>query len=136
MTRRVLFLCTENSARSQMAEGFLRHWGGSAFEVYSAGTRPSTVHPLTVRVMQEVGIDITGHRSKSVDAFAGMTFDVVVTLCDIAREACPVFPVARRQLHWDIPDPRAVEGSEDERLAAFRRARDLIRARIRETFGV
>jgi len=136
MPQRVLFLCTENSARSQMAEALLRHLGGSAFEVYSAGTRPSTVHPLTVRVMREVGIDVTGQRSKSVDVFAGMTFDVVVTLCDEARETCPVFPGAPSQLHWDIPDPRAVEGSDDERLAAFRRARDLIRTRIRETFGV
>ncbi|GBC85371.1 Glutaredoxin arsenate reductase [bacterium HR11] len=136
MTRRVLFLCTENSARSQMAEGLLRHLGGPAFEVYSAGTRPSAVHLLTVRVMQEVGIDIRDQYAKSVEAFRDMAFDVVVTLCDGARETCPVLPGAPLQLHWDIPDPRAVEGSEDERLAAFRRARDLIRARIRETFGV
>jgi len=136
MVRRVLFLCTENAARSQMAEGLLRALGGSAFEVFSAGTRPSAVDPLTVRVMGEVGIDITGQQAKSVEAFQDMAFDVVVTLCDSAREACPVFHQARLRLHWDIPDPRAVEGPEEERLRAFRHARDLIRARIRDTFGV
>jgi arsenate reductase len=127
--KRVLFLCTGNRARSQMAEGLLRHLAGDVFEVFSAGTEPRGLSPVAVAVMGEIGIDIAGHRSKSVDAFLGQEFDYVITLCDEAREACPVFPGAKRHLHWGIPDPAAAEGS-GAALEAFRRARDEIRRRI------
>ena len=121
---RVLILCTGNSARSQMAEGLLRHDGGGRFEVHSAGTHPSHVRPHAVEAMREVGIDISGHRSKSVDELADQEFDYVVTVCDNAKESCPVFPGKTERIHWSFPDPAAVEGSEGERLAAFRTVRD------------
>ena len=130
---RVLFLCTHNSSRSQMAEGFLRARGGSRYAAFSAGTRPGGINPLAVRAMAEIGIDISeaaGHASKGLDAYAGQSFDLVVTVCDSAAEECPFFPGARRQTHWGFPDPAAVEGSEEERLAAFREVRDAIGARI------
>lgn len=131
--RSVLFLCTHNSARSQMAEGFLRARGGSQYAASSAGTRPSAIHPLAIRAMSEVGIDISeaaGHYSKGLDAVTGSVFDLVVTVCDSAAEECPYFPGARRQEHWSFPDPSAVTGSEEQRLDAFRRVRDAIGARI------
>jgi arsenate reductase len=131
--QRVLFLCTHNSSRSQMAEGFLRARGGSRYAAFSAGTRPGALHPLAVRAMAEVGIDISeqaGHRSKGLDAYAGQRFDLVVTVCDSAAEECPFFPGARRQEHWGFPDPSAATGSEEQRLEAFRRVRDAIGARI------
>ena len=130
-TRRVLFLCTHNSSRSQMAEGFLRVHGGERYAAFSAGTRPGGIHPLAIRAMAEVGIDISaaaGHASKGLDSYLGQPFDLVVTVCDSAAEECPYFPGARRQEHWGFPDPSAVAGSEDERLAAFRQARDAIGA--------
>ena len=130
---RVLFLCTHNSSRSQMAEGQLRARGGDRYDVYSAGTHPRLVHPLAIRAIAELGIDIgavAGYRAKSVDEFRGQTFDLVVTVCDDAAEECPFFPGARRQEHWSFPDPSAAEGSEEERLAAFRRVRDAIASRI------
>ena len=130
MKARVLILCTGNSARSQMAEGLLRHLGndaGDCFEVESAGTRPSRVRPEAIAVMREVGVDISGHRSKSVDEFAGQRFDYVLTVCDNARESCPIYPGHANRLHRSFDDPAAVEGSEEERLAAFRRVRDEIR---------
>ena len=133
MPRRVLFLCTHNSSRSQMAEGFLRARGGSHYAVWSAGTRPSAIHPLAIRAMSEVGIEIgeaAGHSSKGLDAVTGQVFDLVVTVCDSAAEECPYFPGARRQEHWSFPDPSAVSGSEEQRLDAFRRVRDAIGARI------
>ena len=130
--QRVLILCTGNSARSQMAEGLLRHDAGDRFEVFSAGTRPSQVRPEAVAAMREIGIDISSHRSKSVDEFQAQRFDTVITVCDEARESCPVFSAATRRLHWSIEDPAAVEGPEDERLAAFRRIRDEIRGRLQE----
>src|SRR3974390_1706606 len=126
MKERVLILCTGNSARSQMAEGLLRHDAGERFEVASAGTKPSYVRPEAVAVMREIGIDISAHRSKSVDEFAGQAFDYVVTVCDNARDSCPVFPRGTSRLHWSLEDPAAVQGSEVERLAAFRRIRDQI----------
>ena len=129
---RVLILCTGNSARSQMAEGLLRHDGGAGYEVASAGTKPSFVRPEAIAVMRELGIDISGHRSKSVDEFAGKHFDYVITVCDNAKESCPVFPATTQRIHWSFPDPAAVEGSEAARLAAFRQARDAIRTRLRE----
>ena len=124
---RVLILCTGNSARSQMAEGLLRHDGGPTYEVFSAGTQPSRVRPEAVQVMREVGIDISGHRSKSVEEFAGQRFDYVITVCDNARESCPVFPATTRRIHWSLEDPASVQGSDGQRLAAFRRIRDQLR---------
>jgi arsenate reductase (thioredoxin) len=132
--QRVLILCTGNSARSQMAEGLLRHLGndaGDRFEVASAGTRPSRVRPEAIAVMRELGVDISGHRSKSVDEFAGQTFDYVLTVCDNARASCPIYPGHANRLHHSFDDPAAVEGGEQERLAAFRRVRDEIRAYLR-----
>jgi arsenate reductase len=131
---RVLILCTANSARSQMAEGLLRHDAGDRFNVYSAGIRPTQVRPEAITVMQELGIDISGHRSKSVDEFASQDFDYVVTVCDNAKASCPVFPGHTKQIHWSFDDPAAIEGSQEQRLAAFRRVRDELRARLRELF--
>jgi arsenate reductase len=130
--KRILVLCTGNSARSQMAEGLLRHHSGNAFDVFSAGTKPSGLRPEAVAVMKEIGIDISGGRSKSVDEFKDQPFDYVITVCDNAAEACPVFPGATRRLHWPFEDPAAVEGSQEQREAAFRKVRDQIRVRIRE----
>jgi arsenate reductase len=130
MKTSVLILCTGNSARSQMAEGLFRHEGGGRYEVFSAGTRPSRVRPEAIAVLAEIGIDISGQRSKSVDEFIGQPLDLVITVCDNAKEACPVFPGRTRRLHWPFEDPAGTEGSEDERKAAFRRVRDQIRERI------
>ena len=130
---RVLFLCTHNSSRSQMAEGLLRARGGGQYQVFSAGTHPRAVHPLAIQAMAEIGIDISpaaGHRAKGMDEFVGQPMDLVVTVCDEAAEECPFFPGARRQEHWSFPDPSAATGSEEERLAVFRSVRDAIAARI------
>jgi arsenate reductase len=132
MKQTVLILCTGNSARSQMAEGLWRHDAGDLFEVYSAGTHPTTVRPEAIAVMAELDIDISQHRSKSVDEFAGREFDYVITVCDSANEACPVFPGKTQRLHWPFTDPAAVQGPEEFRLAAFRTVRDQIRQRVRE----
>jgi arsenate reductase (thioredoxin) len=129
--KKVLILCTGNSARSQMAEGLLRHDGGDRFDVFSAGTRPTTVRPEAIAALAELGIDISGQRSKSVDEFAGREFDFVITVCDHAAEACPTFPGKTQRIHWSFEDPAAVEGSAEERLAAFRRIRDQIRERLK-----
>lgn len=129
--KRVLILCTGNSARSQMAEGLLRHDAGDRFEVWSAGTRPSRVRPEAIAVMRELEIDISGHRSKSVDEFTSQPFDYVLTVCDNARESCPVFPGKAVTLHKSFEDPAAFEGPEEERLALFRRVRDDLRAYLR-----
>ena len=118
---RVLFVCTGNSARSIMAEALLRHHGGGRFEVSSAGTEPRGVNPLTLRVLEEAGIDATGARSKSVTEYLGATFDYVVTVCDEARQACPAFPGVHESLHWGYEDPSEAAGTEEERLAVFRR---------------
>ncbi|HEU5400903.1 MAG TPA: arsenate reductase ArsC [Terriglobales bacterium] len=123
--RRVLILCTGNSARSQMAEGILRNMAGGRFEVFSAGTRPVGLNPLAVEVLREIGIDISHHRSKSVDEFTGQHFDYVITVCDNAREACPIFPGASQQIHHNFPDPAAFSGCRQS--SAFRQVRDLIR---------
>jgi arsenate reductase len=113
-----------------MAEGLLRHDGGNVFEVFSAGTKPSHVRPEAIAVMHELDIDISGHRSKSVDEFAGQEFDYVITVCDNAKDSCPVFPAKTKRVHWSIEDPAAARGSEEEILTAFRRARDELRARL------
>jgi arsenate reductase len=131
MKQRVLILCTGNSARSQMAEGLLRSLAGDRMEVFSAGTRPSTVNPLAIRAMAERGIDIRQHRSKHLAEFIDQPFDVVITVCDAAAEACPTFPGAARRIHWSFPDPAAVEGSEADRLQAFREVRAAIEDRLR-----
>lgn len=125
--KRILILCTGNSARSQMAEGLVRHDAGDRIDVFSAGTKPSRVRPEAIAAMRELGIDISGHRSKGVDEFTGQTFDLVLTVCDNARETCPIFPGAAKILHHSFEDPAAVDGSEDERLSAFRRVRDELR---------
>jgi arsenate reductase (thioredoxin) len=129
---RVLILCTGNSARSQMAEGLLRGLSRSGIEVHSAGTKPSQVNPLAIEAMKETGIDISGHRSKSVEEFAAQRFDIVITVCDNAREVCPIFPGAPERIHWSFPDPAAVEGSPEEKLRAFRVVRDGLKQRLQQ----
>lgn len=133
--KQVLILCTGNSARSQMAEGLFRQEAGDSFEVFSAGTKPSLVRPEAIAVMKEIGIDISGQRSKSVDEFAGKPLDYVITVCDNAKESCPIFPGATKRLHWPFEDPAPVKGSEEERQAAFRKTRDQIHARIKQFLG-
>ena len=128
---RVLFVCTGNSARSQIAEAVLGHLGGSDFEVYSAGTEPKGVNPYTVQVLDDAGIDWTSARSKSVDEFAGQSFDYVITVCDRARQTCPVFPGSHNSLHWGLEDPAEVDGSDAERRGAFRRTYLELNQRIR-----
>ena len=127
---RVLFLCTHNSARSQMAEGWLRAMAGDRFDVASAGTEATRVHPLAARAMSEVGVDLGGHTSKVVDTLLERPWDYVITVCDSANERCPVFPGRTTRLHWSFPDPSRAEGTESERLASFRAVRDSIRARL------
>src|SRR5215212_1577325 len=129
---KVLFLCTHNSARSQMAEGLLRHLAGDRFETMSAGTEATHVRPLAVRAMNELGIDISGQESKTLERYLGQSFDYVVTVCDAANEACPVFPGARRRLHWSFEDPAQATGSDQDRLRVFRSVRDEIRKRVEE----
>lgn len=118
---RVLFVCTGNSARSLMAEALLRHKDGSRFEVHSAGTEPKGVNRLTLRILAEAGIDASGARSKSVTEYLGQPFDYVVTVCDEARQVCPVFPGVHESLHWGYEDPAEAQGTDEERLAVFRR---------------
>jgi arsenate reductase len=126
----VLFLCTHNSARSQMAEGLLRSLGGPGVEVASAGTEVTAVRPEAIAAMGELGIDISGHESKTLERYLNEPFDEVITVCDDANEACPFFPGARHRRHWSIDDPSQVKGSDEDRLAAFRHARDELRQRI------
>lgn len=132
MTRpRVLFLCTHNSARSQIAEGLLRALAGSRFEVASGGTEATRVHPLAIRAMNEIEIDLSVHTSKTIDAFLGQPWDYVITVCDSANRRCPNFPALTTRLHWSLDDPSQAAGTEEERLDTFRRIRDEILARIR-----
>lgn len=130
--QRVLILCTGNSARSQMAEGLLRHDAGDRFDVYSAGTNPGVVRPEAIAAMRELGIDISGHRSKHVNEFENQHFDCVITVCDNAHETCPVFFGAAHRLHHDFEDPAAHTGSEPERMHVFRRVRDELRSYLAE----
>jgi arsenate reductase (thioredoxin) len=125
--QRVLILCTGNSARSQMAEGLLKHLAGDRFEVHSAGTKPGSVRPEAIAVMKEIGIDISGSRSKHVDEFSGESFDYVLTVCDNAAENCPVYPGHANRIHHSFEDPASVQGAEEDRLSAFRHIRDEIR---------
>ena len=131
MRDRVLFLCVHNSARSQMAEGMLRAWANDRFDAHSAGNEATEVRPLAITVMNELGIDISGQRSKSVSEFADQAFDYAITVCDDAKESCPYFPGAKSQLHWTFDDPSQAPGSEAERLATYRRVRDEIAVSIR-----
>ncbi len=130
--KRVLILCTGNSARSQMAEGILRFTSGDKIEVESAGVAPSRVRPEAIEAMREIGIDISQHRSKSVDEFAAQKFDYIITVCDNARESCPVFPGHAMRIHWSFDDPAAITVSDEERLAVYRRVRDEIKTRLGE----
>lgn len=133
--KRVLILCTGNSARSQMAEGLLRHFGGDKFEVESAGVVSSFVRPLAIKAMRKIGIDISKHRSKSVDEFKDQAFDYVITVCDNAKETCPFFPTNSKLIHWSFDDPAEAEGSDEEQLAVFRRVRDEINEKLRQFIG-
>lgn len=131
MKQQVLILCTANSARSQMAEGLLRSLAGEHFEVFSAGTKPSVVHPLAIAAMDERGIDIRSQYSKHLNEYFQQPFDYVITVCDNAAESCPVFPGPAQRIHWGFPDPAAVQGSYTEQLASFRTVRDSIEAQLR-----
>lgn len=135
MKPKVLFLCTGNSARSQMAEGFLRYMASEKFEALSAGTDPKSLNPFAVQAMREVGIDISAQRSKGVGDFLGQPVQYVVTVCDNAKEKCPIFPATFKVIHWDLEDPAAAQGSEAEKLAVFRTVRDQIRERIKKEFA-
>lgn len=132
---RVLFLCTHNSARSQMAEGLLRHLAGDSFEAHSAGTEATHVRPLAVRAMDEIGVDISGQESKTLTRYLHEPFDYVITVCDDANESCPFFAGAQDRLHWSFEDPSRAEGSEEERLAVFRSVRDRIGDRVQAELG-
>ncbi len=132
---RVLFLCTHNSARSQMAEGMLRNLAEGRFEVHSAGTEATHVRPQAMKVMNEIDIDISGQESKTLERYLGEPFDYVITVCDEANEACPVFAGAKNRLHWSLEDPSRADGSEEERLAVYRRVREEIRERIEQQFA-
>ena len=131
MKKRVLIVCTGNSARSQMAEGLLRQMAGDNFEVFSAGVAPTHVRSEAIEAMREIGIDISAHRSKSVDEFLGQEFDYVITVCDNANEQCPTFPGKTKRLHWSFEDPAAVEGDHNVRLNGFRSVRDQIAEQLR-----
>jgi arsenate reductase (thioredoxin) len=131
MTQRVLFLCTHNSARSQMAEGLLRALGGDRYESFSAGTEQTHIRPLAIRAMAEIDIDITGQRSKTLHEYLDQPFDYVITVCDQAAESCPMFPGPAHRLHWSLPDPSKATGDEAAQLDAYRRVRDDLAARIR-----
>jgi arsenate reductase len=132
LMKRVLFLCTGNSCRSQMAEGWLHHLAGDRFEAVSAGTKPKALHPDAVLVMREAGVNISGQRSKSVSEFLQGQFDFVITVCDSAKETCPYFPGEVRRLHWSFADPAAATGTHEQRLAVFRQVRDQIAERVRK----
>jgi arsenate reductase len=130
--QQILILCTGNSARSQMAEGLLREMAGDRYDVFSAGNKPSVVNPLAIEAMHELGIDISGQRSKHLDEYLKQPFDYVITVCDQAAETCPLFPGRAERIHWSFPDPAAVQGTHEERLEVFRRTRDSIATRLRQ----
>jgi arsenate reductase len=128
--QRVIFICTHNSARSQMAEGLLRHLAGERYEVFSAGTQSTRVNPLAIKAMAEKSIDISSHTSDHIDNYMGMEFDYVITVCDNANESCPYFPTNKTKWHWSFADPSAATGTEEEKLAKFREIRDQIEKRL------
>ena len=131
MKKKILFLCTGNSCRSQMAEGVLRHYGGDKFEIESAGSEPSKVNENAVKVMKEIGIDISHHRSKHVKEFLGQHFHYIITVCDKANESCPIFPGPSIRLHWPFPDPPHKSEATEEVLNEFRKVRDLIHSKFK-----
>lgn len=131
----VLFICTHNSARSQMAEGLLNHLYGDRYEAFSAGTEKTRVHPLAVEAMKRQGIDISRHDSKTVEVFGDRQFDVVITVCDSARQTCPFVSARKQRLHWSLEDPSQAEGTVEERLAAFEKARKALQSKIEAYFG-
>ena len=135
MKQRVLFICTHNASRSQMAEGILNSLYPDLYETYSAGTEPTSVRPEAIKVMAELGIDISSHRSKSIDEFKNMPFDYIVTVCDKAKETCPYFPGGGKKLHQSFDDPSQFSGTEEEILAGFRKVRDEIKEWIEKTFN-
>jgi arsenate reductase len=130
--KRVLILCTGNSARSQMAEGLLRFLSRGSLDIHSAGTNPVGVNPLAIEAMREIGVDISAHRSKSVAEFSGQPFDTVITVCDSAAEQCPIFPGSPQRIHWSLPDPAAVTGTSEVKRAAFCRVRVQLESHLRE----
>jgi len=130
MKQKVLFICTHNSARSQIAEGLLRSLAADRFDAFSAGTEATHIRPLAIKAMNEIGIDISGQQSKTLNRYLSEPFDVVITVCDTAAEACPIFPGAVQRRHWSFEDPSQATGSQEEQLAVYRRIRDEIRARI------
>ena len=134
--KRILFVCTHNSARSQIAEGLMNAFYGDDYTVWSAGTEPTQVNSYAIRVMEEIGIDMAGHHSKGMESFLGQDFDYVVTVCDHANETCPFFPGGKKRVHKGFQDPSVIEGPEEAKLAGFRRARDEIKAWIEEGFGI
>lgn len=133
---KVIFVCTHNSARSQMAEGLLRGIAGDKYEVFSAGTESTRVNPFAIKAMKELGIDISSHTSDVIDKFMHIDFDYVITVCDNANETCPYFLTTKSRLHWSFQDPSAAKGSDDEILAEFRRIRDQIESRIRAYYEI
>jgi len=128
--KRVLFLCTHNSARSQMAEGLVRQLGGDRFDAYSAGTEATRVRPLAIQAMAELGIDISAQESKTLERYLDQPFDAVITVCDDANESCPLFLGAKERLHWSFPDPSRASGSQEQQLTIYRQVRDGLRERI------
>lgn len=130
--KKILFLCTGNSCRSQIAEGIANHFGKNKIEAYSAGLNPSSVNPYAIKVMEEIGIDITKQRSKGIEEFYGKNFDYIITLCERARQNCPFFPGKAERLHWDIKDPATATGTHDEIMQEFRRCRDIIKQKVIE----
>ena len=132
MKKRVLILCTANSARSQMAEGLLRHLAGEELEVFSAGSQPSVVNPFAIQAMDEKGLDIRNHRSQHLNEFINEPFDYVITVCDRAAESCPLFPGPAKRIHWGFPDPAGVEGHDEAILTNFREVRDAIERQLRD----
>ncbi|MCX7704897.1 MAG: arsenate reductase ArsC [bacterium] len=130
--KKILFLCTGNSCRSQMAEGLVNHYGKGKIEAFSAGLNPSFVNPYAIEVMKEIGIDIAGQRSKGLEEFYGREFDYIITLCENAKQNCPFFPGRAKRLHWDIKDPAVATGSRQQILEEFRKCRDLIKDNIQK----
>jgi len=125
--KKILFLCTGNSCRSQMGEGFMRHMAGNKFDVFSAGVEPAQLNPYAIKVMAEAGIDISSHKSKSVNEFLEQEFDYVITVCNHAKQVCPIFPGQYERIHWDIEDPAEISGTEKEKMVFFRKIRDEIK---------
>ena len=130
--KRVLIICTGNSFRSQMAEGFFKHLASDMFDAYSAGIQPTTINPLAIKVMEEIGIDISRQYSKSIKEYLSRSFDYIITVCDSAKQTCPIFPGEYKKIHWDIEDPAGFQGAQEEILEKTRKIRDIIEKKIKE----